>query len=136
MKWRWLFSLLPVLLTGSFTELCGQHKKPNIILILADDLGVGDVGVYGQKKIKTPNLDRLAREGVQFNQFYAGTSVCAPSRSSLMTGQHTGHTPVRGNKATKPEGQWPLPEGTVTIAGLLKQAGYATGDFGKWGWAL
>jgi arylsulfatase A-like enzyme len=133
MKWRWLFSLLPVLLTGSFTELCGQHKKPNIILILADDLGVGDVGVYGQKKIKTPNLDRLAREGVQFNQFYAGTSVCAPSRSSLMTGQHTGHTPVRGNKATKPEGQWPLPEGTVTIAGLLKEAGYATGDFGKWG---
>ncbi len=132
MRLRWLL-ILPVFLTANFKVLYAQQKKPNIILILADDLGLGDVGVYGQQKIKTPNLDRLAKDGLQFNQFYTGTSVCAPSRSSLMTGQHTGHTPIRGNKATKPEGQWPLPEGTVTIAGLLKKAGYTTGDFGKWG---
>ncbi|MCH5597221.1 arylsulfatase [Niabella ginsengisoli] len=100
---------------------------------MADDLGVGDVGVYGQQKIKTPNIDQLANEGMKFDQFYAGTSVCAPSRSSLMTGQHTGHTPIRGNKATEPEGQWPLPEGANTIPKILKSAGYITGDFGKWG---
>ncbi len=106
---------------------------PNIILILADDLGVGDIGVYGQDKIKTPHLDKLAMEGMQFTRFYAGTSVCAPSRSSLLTGQHTGHTPIRGNKATIPEGQWPLPSHAVTIAEVLKEAGYTTGCFGKWG---
>lgn len=133
MKYKWLLSILPVLLVGFHSKSNAQQKKPNIILILADDLGVGDLGVYGQQKIKTPNLDRLAKDGLQFNQFYTGTSVCAPSRSSLITGQHTGHTPIRGNKATQPEGQWPLPEGTVTIAGLLKSAGYITGDFGKWG---
>ncbi|WP_114790813.1 arylsulfatase [Niabella yanshanensis] len=133
MKFKWLLSFLPVLLAGFYSTSIAQPKKPNIILILADDLGVGDLGVYGQQKIKTPNLDRLAKDGLQFNQFYTGTSVCAPSRSSLMTGQHTGHTPVRGNKATQPEGQWPLPPGVVTIAGLLKEAGYTTGDFGKWG---
>lgn len=107
--------------------------KPNIIFILADDLGYGDVGVYGQQKIKTPNIDKMAAEGMRFTQFYSGTSVCAPSRSALMTGQHTGHTPIRGNKATEPEGQWPLPAAAVTIAEILKQEGYATGDFGKWG---
>ena len=133
MRFKWLLSFLPVLLAGFYSTLTAQPKKPNIILILADDLGVGDLGVYGQQKIKTPQLDRLAKDGLQFNRFYTGTSVCAPSRSSLMTGQHTGHTPIRGNKATQPEGQWPLPEGTVTIAGLLKSAGYITGDFGKWG---
>ena len=105
MKFKWLFSFLPVFLAGIYSTSAAQQKKPNIILILADDLGVGDVGVYGQQKIKTPNLDRLAKDGLQFNQFYTGTSVCAPSRSSLMTGQHTGHTPIRGNKATQPEGQ-------------------------------
>ena len=133
MKFKWLLSFLPVLLAGFYSTSKAQQKKPNIILILADDLGLGDLGVYGQQKIKTPNLDRLAKDGLQFNQFYTGTSVCAPSRSSLMTGQHTGHTPIRGNKATQPEGQWPLPEGTVTIAGIMKKAGYTTGDFGKWG---
>jgi arylsulfatase A len=133
MKYKWLLSFLPVILAGFYSTSKAQQKKPNIILILADDLGVGDLGVYGQQKIKTPHLDRLAKDGLQFNQFYTGTSVCAPSRSSLMTGQHTGHTPIRGNKATLPEGQWPLPEGTVTIAGIMKKAGYITGDFGKWG---
>src|SRR2546423_924700 len=83
--------------------------KPNIILILADDLGYGDLGCYGQQKIKTPNLDKLAKAGMRFTQFYAGTAVCAPSRASLMTGLHTGHTAIRGNQGVKPEGQFPLP---------------------------
>lgn len=108
-------------------------QRPNIIFILADDLGYGDVGTFGQQKIKTPNIDRLAKQGMRFTQFYSGTSVCAPSRSSFMTGQHTGHTPIRGNKETKPEGQWPLPDSAVTVAEVLKSAGYVTGDFGKWG---
>ena len=75
-----------------------SKDKPNIVFILADDLGYGDLGAYGQQIIKTPNLDQLAKEGIQFINFYSGTSVCAPSRSSLMTGQHTGHTNIRGNK--------------------------------------
>lgn len=133
MKLNGLLFLLMILTAGDFSALYAQQRKPNIILILADDLGLGDLGVYGQQKIKTPHLDGLAREGMQFTQFYAGTSVCAPSRSSLMTGQHTGHTPIRGNKSTKPEGQWPLPGGIETIPSLLKKAGYVTGDFGKWG---
>ncbi|MEO7313428.1 MAG: arylsulfatase [Chitinophagaceae bacterium] len=110
-----------------------QAAKPNIILILADDLGYGDLGCYGQSKIKTPNLDKLAKSGMRFTQFYAGATVCAPSRAALMTGLHTGHTAVRGNKGMKPEGQFPLPASTVTIAKLLQQGGYNTGAFGKWG---
>jgi len=106
---------------------------PNIIFILADDLGYGDLGCYGQKLIQTPNLDAMAKQGIRFTQFYAGTAVCAPSRSSLLTGQHTGHTPIRGNKGVEPEGQWPIPDSALTIAEVLKKAGYATGDFGKWG---
>ncbi len=88
-----------------------QQRKPNIVFILADDLGYGDLGAYGQQKIKTPNIDRMAKNGMRFTSFYAGTSVCAPSRSSLITGQHTGHTYVRGNKEIQPEGQepWPIP---------------------------
>jgi arylsulfatase A len=108
-------------------------KRPNIILIVADDLGYGDLSCYGQKQIRTPHLDAMARNGMRFTQFYTGTSVCAPSRASLMTGLHTGHTAIRGNKGVKPEGQWPLPGGTVTMATLLKKAGYTTGNFGKWG---
>lgn len=111
----------------------GQTQKTNIIFIFADDLGYGDIGVNGQKKIETPNIDRLAKMGVQFKQFYAGTSVCAPSRASLLTGLHTGHTPVRGNKGFKPEGQTPLPDSSVTFPMLLKLAGYTTAAFGKWG---
>jgi arylsulfatase A len=108
-------------------------KRPNIVLILADDLGYGDVGFNGQKLIRTPNIDRLAKEGTKFSQFYAGTSVCAPSRSSLLTGQHTGHTYIRGNRGVDPEGQQPIADSVVTIAEVLKKAGYATGAFGKWG---
>ena len=102
-------------------------------MIVADDLGYADVGCYGQQKIETPNIDRLAKQGMRFTQFYAGTSVCAPSRASLMTGLHTGHTAIRGNKGTKPEGQTPLPDSSITFAALLQQAGYTTAAFGKWG---
>jgi arylsulfatase A-like enzyme len=109
------------------------QAKPNIVYILADDLGYGDLSVYGQTHFETPNLDKMAAEGMLFTQHYAGTTVCAPSRSALMTGLHTGHTPIRGNKEWKPEGQWPIPDSTFTIAEMLKKAGYATGAFGKWG---
>src|SRR5688572_19696914 len=103
---------------------------PNIIFILADDLGYGDLGCYGQKKIKTPNLDRMAAEGMRFTQCYAGTTVCAPSRSSLLTGQHTGHTRIRGNQA------YPLKAEDITVAEVLKQGGFKTGVFGKWAMGL
>ena len=108
-------------------------QKPNIIYILADDLGYGDLSCYGQKRFQTPNMDRMAHEGILFTRHYAGCTVCAPSRSSLMTGQTTGHTPIRGNKEWKPEGQWPMPAETFTIAEMMKKAGYETGGFGKWG---
>ncbi|MFC3196571.1 arylsulfatase [Parapedobacter deserti] len=107
--------------------------KPNIIFILADDLGYGDLGCYGQEKIETPHIDRLAGQGMRFTQFYAGATVCAPSRSSLLTGQHTGHTFIRGNKEIQPEGQYPLADSVQTFAQLLQQSGYRTGAFGKWG---
>lgn len=110
-----------------------ETAKPNIIYILADDLGYGDLSCYGQKRFLTPNIDRMAKEGMTFTQHYAGCPVCAPSRSSLMTGLHTGHTPIRGNKEWKPEGQWPMAAASVTIAEMLKQADYVTGGFGKWG---
>ena len=111
----------------------GGAGRPNIVYIVADDLGYGDLGCYGQKDIRTPNLDRMAREGMIFTQHYSGSTVCAPSRSCLMTGMHTGHTPIRGNKEIKPEGQHPLPADAVTVAEVLQKAGYATGAFGKWG---
>lgn len=113
--------------------LSAQQKQPNIVLILADDLGIGDLGAYGQKIIQTPNIDRLAAGGLKFTQFYSGTSVCAPSRSALMTGRHTGHTYIRGNKEMEPEGQEPLADSVQTLAMHLKKAGYTTGAFGKWG---
>ena len=111
----------------------GTGRKPNIIFILADDLGYGDLGCYGQEKIKTPNIDRLAAEGLRFTDHYAGSTVCAPSRCCLMTGYHTGHAYIRGNSEVRPMGQKPLPEGTVTVARLLKEAGYTTALTGKWG---
>ena len=110
-----------------------EKTPPNIIYILADDLGYGDLSCYGQKKFSTPNIDRLACEGMLFTQHYTGCTVSAPSRSCLLTGLHTGHTPVRGNKGWEPEGQWPLPSGSLTIAEILKSRGYVTGAFGKWG---
>jgi arylsulfatase A-like enzyme len=107
--------------------------RPNIVFILADDLGYGDLGVYGQRIIQTPNLDRLAAEGVRLTQFYAGSTVCAPSRSVLMTGQHTGHTRVRGNAGAGNYAAQTLAAGDVTVARVLQQAGYATALIGKWG---
>ncbi len=113
----------------------GKQKEqlPNIVYILADDLGYGDLGCYGQKKFSTPNIDRLARDGMLFTQHYTGCTVSAPSRSSLMTGLHTGHTPIRGNKGWEPEGNWPLPAESYTVPEMLKTRGYVTGGFGKWG---
>ncbi len=111
-------------------------KAPNIVFILGDDVAQGDLGAYGQKLIKTPHLDRMAAEGMRFTQAYAGTSVCAPSRTSLMTGLHMGHAPIRANRKHGPEGQMPLPPGTVTVAQVLKQAGYATAVAGKWGMGM
>jgi arylsulfatase A-like enzyme len=102
-------------------------RAPNIVFILADDLGYGDLGCYGQKRIQTPNLDRMAAEGMRFTQFYAGDTVCAPSRCCLMTGFHTGHATVRGNALV------PLRPEDVTVAQLFKDGGYATGLVGKWG---
>jgi len=107
--------------------------KPNIILILADDLGYGDLGCYGQKIIQTPHLDRMAAEGIRFTQFYAGSTVCAPSRSVLMTGLHTGHTRVRGNAGAANSQAQMLRSEDVTAAEVLKSAGYSTGLIGKWG---
>jgi len=110
-----------------------KNLKPNIIYILADDLGYGDLSLTGQVKFSTPNIDKLSRDGIFFTQHYSGSTVCAPSRSSLMTGQHTGHTFIRGNKEVQPEGQYPLDSSIVTVAELLKSGGYVTGAFGKWG---
>ncbi|WP_159517982.1 arylsulfatase [Sunxiuqinia indica] len=110
-----------------------KEIKPNIVYILADDLGYGDLSCYGQQKFQTPNIDRLASQGMLFTQHYAGCSVCAPSRSSLLTGQDTGHTPIRGNMHVDPEGEAPLSTGSFTLAEMLKQKGYTTGAFGKWG---
>jgi arylsulfatase A-like enzyme len=110
-----------------------ESKMPNIVYILADDLGYADLSCYGQTHFSTPNIDKLAELGMKFTQHYAGCTVCAPSRSTLLTGQHTGHTPVRGNKEIQPEGQYPLPADEITMAEVLKEAGYATGAFGKWG---
>ncbi|MEX0927887.1 MAG: arylsulfatase [Balneolales bacterium] len=107
--------------------------KPNIIYIIADDLGYGDLGSYGQAAIQTPNLDRMAEEGMRFTRHYSGSTVCAPSRSVLMTGLHSGHTQIRDNREFMPIGQYPLQYGTVTLGRLLGEAGYATGAYGKWG---
>lgn len=131
-------SASPAILLASLAAVaCNQQEKqkplPNIVFILADDLGYGDLSCYGQKHFTTPNIDRLAAQGMRFTQHYTGCTVSAPSRSSLMTGLHTGHTPIRGNKGWEPEGQWPLPAQSFTIAEMLKTRGYSTGAFGKWG---
>lgn len=110
-----------------------EPQKPNIVYILADDLGYGDLSCYGQKLFSTPNIDKLAENGLKFTQHYSGSTVCAPSRSSLMTGQHTGNTFIRGNKEWQPEGQYPLKAEAYTLAEALQDAGYVTGAFGKWG---
>lgn len=107
--------------------------RPNVVFILADDLGYGDLGSYGQRIIQTPSLDRMAAEGIRFTQFYAGATVCAPSRSVLMTGQHTGHTHVRGNAPGPDMTAQSLRDVDLTVAEVFKSAGYSTGLFGKWG---
>ncbi|MHC5066511.1 MAG: sulfatase-like hydrolase/transferase, partial [Planctomycetota bacterium] len=115
------------LLAGDASPQTGASNRPNIILIVADDLGYGDLGCYGQERIKTPNIDALAAAGRRYTQFYAGSTVCAPSRCSLMTGRHVGHCSIRGN------GMEDLADEEVTLAEVLKSAGYATALVGKWG---
>ena len=116
---------------------CAQDKAdrplPNVVFVLADDLGWGDLGCYGQQRFTTSNIDALAADGLRFTQCYSGTTVSAPSRSCLVTGTHSGHTAVRGNLELAPEGQFPLPQGAQTLFHDLKAAGYTTGAFGKWG---
>ena len=106
---------------------------PNVVFIMADDLGFAELGCYGQKRIRTPRIDQLAKDGMRFTRNYSGNAVCAPSRCVLMTGKHPGHAWVRSNKEVRPEGQTPIPAAEVTLAELLKSDGYATGAFGKWG---
>ena len=128
----WLIS--QVLTLSMATLLLGaEGEKPNLVYLLLDDAGYGDLSCYGQQKFATPNMDRLAAEGLRFTQHYSGSTVCAPTRCCLMTGVHTGHSYVRGNREVRPEGQSPMPSDIVTLPRLLKQAGYTTGAFGKWG---
>ena len=108
-----------------------SDQKPNIIYILADDLGYGDLGFLGQEKFKTPHIDALRAKGMFLTQHYSGSTVCAPSRSALMTGQHTGHTFVRGNREILPEGQLPIPDEVLLLPEMLKAAGYTCGAFGN-----
>ncbi len=112
----------------SVTSSIAKDNRPNIIFIMVDDMGYHDLGCYGSKTILTPNIDRLAAEGLRFTNCYSGCTVCASARSTLMTGTHKGHTPVRGNS-----GGIPLYPKDITVAEVLKQAGYTTGGFGKWG---
>jgi len=133
---RFVFGLI-IFFSLPVNKLLSQNNRvaeqPNIIFIFADDLGYSDVGCYGQEKIETPNIDKLAAQGLKFTQFYSGSTVCAPARTTFLTGMHTGHTPVRGNKSFKPEGQTPLPASALSLATVLQQHGYATAAFGKWG---
>ena len=110
-----------------------DQKRPNVVFILADDLGFGDLSCYGQEKFETPNIDKLAQEGMRFTQCYSGTTVSAPSRSCLLTGTHSGHTAIRGNVELDPEGQFPLPADAQTIFHDFQNAGYKTGAFGNAG---
>ena len=137
-----LLCLALVALAGSSTVATGdENRPPNVVFILADDLGWGEVGAFGQEKIRTPNLDRLASEGMRLTQHYAGAPVCAPSRAVLLTGKHLGHAEIRGNRDARTldreprwkEGQAPLSDEALTMAEVLQAHGYATGIFGKWG---
>lgn len=134
---RVVLALTTLLLAAlSALHAAAPAPKPNIIFVLSDDLAQGDLGCYGQKLIQTPNLDRMAREGTRYTQAYCGTTVCAPSRTSVMIGQHTGHSPIRANREIGDEGQMPLPAGTFTVAKLLKSVGYTTASIGKWGMGM
>jgi arylsulfatase A-like enzyme len=116
----------PLLYAAQEASAAARPPRPNLVLILADDAGIGDFGCYGQRKIRTPNIDRLAGEGLRFTQFYAGGAVCVPSRCVLLTGRHTGHAALRENVTQ------PLPAGETTLAELLRSAGYRTACIGKW----
>ena len=117
----------------NFAIVIDTIKKPNVIYILCDDLGYGEVGYNGQNLIHTPELDKLAYSGMIFTDHYCGNAVCAPSRASLLTGMHPGHAYIRANSPGYPNGQTPLPENTETIGKLMKRAGYHTACIGKWG---
>jgi len=145
MKTPQLLLAIPFLALFDVGVHAADDRKPNVIFILADDLGYGDIGAFGQKRIRTPNLDRMAAEGMKLTQHYAGNAVCAPSRCVLMTGKHPGHAFIRSNRSVeganawsgmgKPnfEGQYPIPDDELTLAELFKSQGYVTGGFGKWG---
>jgi len=122
-----------LLLAAAESPAAEESRPPNIVFILADDLGYGDLGCYGSTKIRTTNIDRLAVEGMRLTRHYSGNAVCAPSRCVLMTGLHPGHAFIRNNRTVGEEGQYPIPAGTRTLARRLQQAGYACGAFGKWG---
>jgi arylsulfatase A-like enzyme len=128
---RFSFSVLLFFFVFSFCM--SKARKPNVIFILADDLGYNELGSYGQKKIRTPHLDKLAKDGMRFSRNYSGNAVCAPSRCVLMTGKHPGHAFIRNNGEIKPEGQRPIPLNELTMAEVFKKEGYTTGAFGKWG---
>ncbi|MCC7387579.1 MAG: arylsulfatase [Phycisphaerales bacterium] len=136
---RLLLSMLVVAIGAGLLRAQPADRPPNVVFIMADDLGYREVGCFGQEKILTPNIDRLAAEGMRLTRHYAGSAVCAPTRAVLMTGKHTGHSPIRGNKESggwgpeEPEGQHPLPGPEVTLAEMFRDRGYATGAFGKWG---
>ena len=127
----WLILLLLCGLPAA--EAAEPLRRPNIIFFLCDDLGSGDLSCLGSPDIKTPHIDALFARGTQLSRHWAGNAVCAPSRCVLLTGKHPGHAAVRSNREVKLEGQAPMPAGTVTLTALLKNAGYATGCFGKWG---
>ena len=129
MKKLYVFSFLLTL--GNL--VLASDQKHNVIYILADDLGYGEVGYNGQKMIKTPELDTLAVRGMRFTDHYCGNAVCAPSRASLVTGKHPGHAYVRANSPGYPVGQTPIPANSETIGKLMKRAGYTTACIGKWG---
>jgi arylsulfatase len=128
-----LAALLSVACQASSAEPAPEPRRPNIVLVVADDLGLGELGCYGQERIETPRLDRMAREGLRFTRFYSAAPVCAPARCSLLTGLHGGHAFVRDNFELPGEGQLPLPAATVTLPRLLCAAGHETAMVGKWG---
>lgn len=126
--------LIITLLLNSFSsEKQPESPLPNVVFILADDLGYGDLSCYGQTKFHTPNIDALAKDGMLFTQYYAGAPVCAPSRSVLLTAKHTGHTTIRGNKKGSKDGDFPLKTTDTILTQLFKSKGYKTGVLGKWG---
>lgn len=131
---RYALAILALALPATLTaSAAATPARPNLIFILADDLGYGDLGCYGQKVITTPHLDQMAKDGLRFTHYYAGATVCAPSRSVLMTGQHHGHTRVRGNAGKTDPAAQALKAGDTTVASVLQKAGYRTALIGKWG---